>query len=943
MKKLYLFIILSACIALNAGANGKDTVFVSSYGIRPDSYTNCVKALQTAIEHCRQSGTKVLAFEKGRYDFWPEGAVRKEFFITNTSTEQECPSKVKTFGMFFEDMENLVIEGNGATLVFHGKMTMLSLVHCRQIKIKNLQFDFERPGGSEITYADVNENGVDATLHPDTRYDIVDGHLQLIGEGWRTNIPHCIEYDPENEHFFFSNGWSELSKAVATETAPGKIHFNTSPEFRPKIGNTLTVRDIIRDQVGLFLYESSDIVLKNVAIRYMHGLGIVSQYTRNITMDGVHCTPAEDSGRILASSADFMHFSGCSGKINIFNCRFIGAQDDPINVHGTNLRAVRKLSGNQLVLRFMHGQSYGFNAYFKGDTVAFIHSATMERFTTSTVKKVKRLSDREISVTFGSPIPEELEIDKDCVENISCTPEVEIRHCYFTRTSTRGTLMTTPRKVIIADNVYYKTGMSAILIEGDAEGWYESGPVKDVLIQNNTFIDCAYNGGPGNATIALHPSNKEIYPDKPVHTNVRIIGNKFHISGRPVLYAKSTAGLSFNDNVVALMPDTQAPEYLFILNGCKDVDIKDNLLPSALSTAIIKSDNMKEDAIFCVSKAAEHCEIRRVADFPVENGHTGLAGAFAGNIGNSVILAGGSDFPDLKPWEGGQKVYYDDIYIIDSKNGEYRISKSDVKLPCTIGNGCSVSDGNTIFCFGGNNAVRASNAVYSINYQDNKIQIDSIARIPDKFVVSAVAFHKNGIYAHGTTNGQNTFYMFSPVSGRWTILSPVPEKGVAEGSILVSQNNGNEEALYLMGGRSSDGNGFYLSSAIWEYSPATDSWSKKSDIAIDGEKSTLMFPGAMRYGDDKIFVFGGDDGKELLRRTNLDGEELCNAFIQHPGFCNKIFCYNTLTNSWSEFLSSVCNLPAVAANAIIDGKLLLICGEAHPGVRSSGIYEVTIR
>ncbi len=31
-------------------------------------------------------------------------------------------------------------------------------------------------------------------------------------------------------------------------------------------------------------------------------------------------------------------------------------------------------------------------------------------------------------------------------------------------------------------NTYYKTGMSAILIEGDAEGWYESGPVNDVLI-----------------------------------------------------------------------------------------------------------------------------------------------------------------------------------------------------------------------------------------------------------------------------------------------------------------------------------------------------------------------------------------------------------------------------------------------------------------------------
>lgn len=258
----------------------------------------------------------------------------------------------------------------------------------------------------------------------------------------------------------------------------------------------------------------------------------------------------------------------------------MGAQDDPINVHGTNLRAIEKVDDRTLVLRFMHGQSYGFNAYFEGDTVAFVKASTMERFASATVTSVKRLTDRTVEVSFDRNIPESLELNHDCVENISCTPEVEIRHCYFTRTSTRGTLMTTPRKVVIADNTYYKTGMSAILIEGDAEGWYESGPVKDVLIQNNTFIDCAYNGGPEHAVIALHPSNTIIDANRPVHKNVRIIGNKFQTWGNPVLYAKSTSGLVFKENEVTVSADaTPAKKELFILKGCKDVKIKDNTLP----------------------------------------------------------------------------------------------------------------------------------------------------------------------------------------------------------------------------------------------------------------------------------------------------------------------------------------------------------------------------
>lgn len=596
--RTYLTFILFLWLSVGMQAQQKDTLFVADYGIKPYTYENQVERLQRAIDDCKKLNAKVLVFEKGRYDFWPEGAVRKEYFITNTSTEQECPSKIKTIGVFFEDMDGLTIEGNGATWMFHGKMTLVSFAHCRQMTLRNLHIDSERPGGSEITYTKVDDDGVEVAMHRDSRYEIAEGKIHLYGEGWRSNKNHCIEYDPISERFFYSHGWDTLAASKAVETAPGIIRFSTPAGFRPKVGNTLTVRDIIRDQVGMFIYESRDVTLDNIGMHYMHGLGIVSQYTRNITMQNVQCMPREGSGRILASSADFMHFSGCSGKIRILGCRYAGAQDDPINVHGTNLRAIRKVDDRTLELRFMHGQSYGFNAYFEGDTVAFVRAARMERFASATVAGVRRLTDRVVEVTFDRPVPDDLELNHDCVENMTCTPEVEIRNCYFTRTSTRGTLMTTPRKVVIADNTYYKTGMSAILIEGDAEGWYESGPVKDVLIENNTFIDCAYNGGPGHAVIALHPSNTVIDASRPVHQHVRIIGNKFQTAGNPVLYAKSTGGLVFRNNEITLTTDADVSrKELFILNGCKDVEIKGNTLPQGFSLKDIRYENMKKKSL----------------------------------------------------------------------------------------------------------------------------------------------------------------------------------------------------------------------------------------------------------------------------------------------------------------------------------------------------------
>lgn len=581
-------------------ADKGDTICVSSFGVHPDTYENVVKGVQAAIDACKQTGAKVLSFPEGRYDIWPEDASKAEYFISNTSTEKECPSKMKTIGLFFKDIENLTIEGNGSLLMYHGKMITMAFDHCKNIKLQNISTNFQRPTASEICYTRVEKDGVVVTLHPDSWYEIRNGRINIFGEGWKSNLIHCNEFDAENETSRYSTGWKILSQSEAIELSPGIIHFATPSDFRPKIGNILTIRDIIRDQVGLFITESSDMTLYRVNMHYMHGLGIVNQYVKNITMDHVNCMPPEGSGRILAASADMMHYSGCSGKISITDCRFEGSHDDPINIHGTNLRIIEKLDAQTLKLRFMHGQSYGFAAFHEGDEVAFVRAKRMQRYASSKVLSVKRLSDREVELRLDSPVPSDVELNLDCIENMTCTPEVDIRNNYFTRTCARGVLLTTPRKAVIENNTFYKTGMSAILIEGDAEGWYESGPVCDVLIRNNTFIDCAYQGGPGNAVIALNPSNTLISPNQPVHKNVRIENNVFKTFDYPVLYAKSTSGLLFKDNTISRTNDltpSSGNKNTFRLNGCNQVVIEGTRFEGEVLGRNLFLENMKKKQV----------------------------------------------------------------------------------------------------------------------------------------------------------------------------------------------------------------------------------------------------------------------------------------------------------------------------------------------------------
>lgn len=572
------------------------TVSVADAGIRPDTYENVTARIQKIIDDAIRSGKTSLTFEKGRYDFWPDGAIREKYFISNTSTEKEDSLKIRTVGMLFRNARNLTIEGNGALFVFHSKMTTIVLERCENVKLQNIHVDFERPTMSEMRYANVSNGEVELDIQRDARYAIRDGRLEWFGEGWKTSHYHAVEFDTTLKTMRYSD-WKPFLNAQATEIRPGRVRFKTS--ITPKPGNILTVRDVIRDQVGMHIRECKNVTLEDVGMHYMHGLGIVSQYTENIAMRRVICAPRPETGRIIASSADFMHFSGCRGKVTVEDCRFSGAHDDPINVHGTNLRIVERSGVNVLKVRFMHGQSYGFNAFFPGDTVAFVHSASMERFANGLVKSVNRLNDRELLLTFEKPVPTALE-SHDCVENMTWTPEVLIRRNHFTRTNTRGVLLTTPRKAVVENNIFFRTGMSAVLIEADAEGWYESGPVRDVTIRNNEFIDCAYQGGPGNAVIAINPSNKVADVKKPVHFNIRIEGNTFKTFDYPVLYAKSTQGLIFSNNQVIrtreLSPQSDNHNMLWF-NGCSGVEVSDLKLEGEVLGKNIRLENMPKSGI----------------------------------------------------------------------------------------------------------------------------------------------------------------------------------------------------------------------------------------------------------------------------------------------------------------------------------------------------------
>ena len=227
--------------------------------------------------------------------------------------------------------------------------------------------------------------------------------------------------------------------------------------------------------------------MQNVDIYQTAGLGILAQYSENLSVENTRIIPNAAKGRFFDSHDDGVHVSNCKGLVRVVDSVFDGLLDDPINVHGTTVKIIEKKASDTVLARFMHHQSMGLDFAWPGDRISFLDNTTMLSEGEGEVKAIKALSATDVEIVFKSPIPGNVRPDF-ALENLTWAPDVEIKRNFFGNGRARSVLVSTPGHVVIEDNRFESSG-SAILIAGDANYWFESGAVRDVLIRNNEFAD----------------------------------------------------------------------------------------------------------------------------------------------------------------------------------------------------------------------------------------------------------------------------------------------------------------------------------------------------------------------------------------------------------------------------------------------------------------------
>lgn len=507
-----------------------------------------------------------LKFAPGRYHIYPDSANKRQLHISNTN---DRPDELKALALAFDSCRYVDVEGAGARIVLHGKMIETFVNHSDHIRINGLSFDYNRPTVSELTVTGTGPGYADANIHPDSKYSIKDSLITWIGDGWRYQPDSYWQVlDPLTNDLSRTSMPMDAIRFVQLEGLKVRIYYKGAPLF--KKGMVYQNRDVTRDCSGIFMQYSENIRLSNIRLYFMHGMGVVSQYCGNIEMDKVVVKPDEQSGRSCAAWADILHFAGCSGKIEVKYSYLSAANDDAINVHGIHLKIVDIPDRNKIRVKFMHNQTYGFPAFSKGDSVAFVGTESLLSIEENQLSGAERINDKEFILSLSQPLSDRVKIG-DAIENISATPEVWIHHNTINRIPTRGILTTTRRKVLIEDNIFENTQMSGIFINNDASGWYESGMVKDVTIRRNKFLKC------GAPVVSIHPENTVNGPQA-VHRNIKVLNNDFRLHGGKLFEAKSTGNINISGNRIYNAPVNAKIDSLLKFVNCTEVSVKGNKL-----------------------------------------------------------------------------------------------------------------------------------------------------------------------------------------------------------------------------------------------------------------------------------------------------------------------------------------------------------------------------
>lgn len=363
-------------------------------------------------------------------------------------------------------------------------------------------------------------------------------------------------------------------------------------------------------------------------------------------------------------------------------------------------------------------------------------------------------------------------------------------------------------------------------------------------------------------------------------------------------------------------------------------------------------------------------EILEVPPPPNSEKQFGLASPFAGKSGNTVIVAGGCNFPNIPVRDGGLKKYCSDAFVLVEEDGKAKW-KTGFKIPNETAYGASVSLPEGLLCIGGNNNDETFNKVFLLRWNENSsnLEIEDWPELPLGVSQMGAALVDETIYVvGGIAKGKltNTFLSLDISKKgtddfKWNVLPDFLGPARLQ-PVVVAQNAAEEKHLYLFSGSSypKNQNEPSVTTDGLEYNPKTTKWTKISEIAPKGfEPFSLHGASGFPLGTNQVLFIGGVNraifydawikerqgklAKEkgdtvAINQFNNWKKEYLSQQSDWYNFNKQVLVYHTITNSWTVGDEYPFPPPAGAKMVAWENGWLIINGETMPGIRSAKVY-----
>ncbi|WP_233216290.1 sodium:solute symporter family transporter [Blastopirellula marina] len=333
-----------------------------------------------------------------------------------------------------------------------------------------------------------------------------------------------------------------------------------------------------------------------------------------------------------------------------------------------------------------------------------------------------------------------------------------------------------------------------------------------------------------------------------------------------------------------------------------------------------------------VGRAETVLDWQQLPDLPND---LGVAGPFAGVHNDSLIVAGGANFP--RPvWESN-KQWTDTIDVLVRTAEGYQW-KAGGKLPRPIAYGAAVTTKQGVLCLGGCDAEKVYADAFFLQWNGTTVKTIPCAPLPQPMAYGQAAMIGQTVYVvggqseTGLASATNLLWSLDlsanedPTKLQWKTLEPLPGP-TRSFNLVAHQHDGFNDSIYVIGGRRDNNGQTQFLQDVWQYTPKTNTWKERTSAP-----RVIMAGEAIGIGQSHIFVLGSAD------ESNFDRvDQLKDA---HPGFPQQAFAYHTITDTWIEAGKTPENL--VTTTAVRWGDSIIIpSGEVRPRVRSPHIWKIT--